>query len=181
LPEAELPSQSGAYVLVDGHWHPLPRNNGHTAFAAPQILGGVLNALHAWDSRIPAGQKEDSDQSATLIFDGNVAPPAVSRDALVIAYIGETVPPPLALRQKYSEVRDYPAMELARLQLSRDGHRETTLLKIAPGFTGFGNTRVAAALSQPRADATILRCTGPLEPGAYAVAIGSAAFEVQVK
>jgi len=38
-----------------------------------------------FDSRIPTGQKDDSEQSATLVFDGNLAAPAVSRDAVVIA------------------------------------------------------------------------------------------------
>jgi len=44
--DADLPTTPGAYALVDGHWQPLPRNNGHTTYAAAQMLSGVLSALH---------------------------------------------------------------------------------------------------------------------------------------
>jgi len=179
--DADLPTTPGAYALVDGQWQPLPRNNEHTVYAAAQMLSGVLSALHNLDSRIPTGQKDDSEQSATLVFDGNLAAPSVSRDAVVIAYVGDIVPPSPSLRQKYPELRDYPPMEMARTQLTRDGKRQAALLKIVPGFNGFGTSRIAAALEQPKASTTLLRSTGALEPGMYAVACGSAMFEVQVR
>jgi hypothetical protein len=158
-------ARTAAYIL-DHQWLPLPRNH-------PQVIEASAKA--AKDSTTPV---------AELTLDGHYYVPVVSGRDVVIAYVGPLTSVSPEQEAEYPDLK--ASIELAPAKTVANGTRSASLYSIAPGFTGFGQTRVAATLEQVHlqviADsvevpAVILRCTAALPPGRYALRCPSAWFE----
>jgi hypothetical protein len=157
------PRTSGVHVQLDGEWQPLPRNGGSTS----QGLGGFAKGLFS--------KSKDTDKPASLVFKGNTPPPVVSGEDLVLTFKGK-----IPSRAK-SVSDDYPLIEAARTAPQEDGTRAAPLERIASGFTGFGETRLPAKVTQPAADILMIAFSQTLEPGTYAILVGTDGYEFTVE
>jgi hypothetical protein len=173
-----LPSALGAYVLADGHWLPLPTNEGRIAQTTEQALAMV----ETWDNHPgtdPA--KAPVRIAADLTFDGTESVPAVPAKDVVILYVGPA--PELSSDQleRYPELQNYPLIELVALKTIRRGIRVAPLYAFAPGILGRGSRRIDASIEHPGADLTVLRCKASLSPGRYGLWLGPKAYELAVR
>jgi hypothetical protein len=160
---ASFPRASGVHVEIDEKWTALPRNGGGTS----QGLGGFAKGLFS--------KNKDSDKAAILVFKGNTPAPVVSGEDVTLAFKGK-IPP----RAK-GVPTDYPLIEAARTTAQENGTRTAPLERITSSFAGFGAIRLAATIAQPLPDILTLTFEETLEPGTYAVLVGTDGYEFTVK
>ena len=166
------PTAGGAYALVGDAWHPLPANtrySGNSATARPAKAGSG---------------KAGPVKVAELVFDGKDPVPAIPQGApVVVVYVGPVPPPSAELLEKYPDtLRDYPAVELAPTRKTLiGGKRIADLFRVTPENAGFLASRVAATLTEPETEITLLVANVALPPGGYALLANGNAFELQVK
>ncbi len=179
-PVPPLPTALGAYVRVGNHWLPLPRNNGHVTQTADQALAMLWN----WEGQ---SNEVPAESVAELIVDGRDPVPVVPASHLVLLYVGRLKRPSPQDLALHPVLRTAPAVELAPLSSQKRGVRRASLYPVAPGYIGFGPTRVAATIEEPGADVIILQCAPPadatprkLAPGRYAFLCGPESYEVEV-
>jgi len=189
LPPPEYPAARGAYVLSEGQWLPLPRNGGRVTYGAMEVLtnitgflGALNGALGSANGNSPSKADETRpDKLGDLTFDGREPVPAVAAEGVVIVLVGEIQKAPADMLQKYPELRDYPAMEMAPSRRSGDGKRQVDLLRIVPGLGGFRDQRIAAIVEEVRPGVTLHTCTARLDSGSYAIGAGGDMFELNVR
>gem|GEM_PF-2785436 len=157
------PRSSGAYIEIQGEWTPLPRNGGSTS----QGIAGFARGLFS--------KNKDADKPATLVFKGDNPPPVVTGDGLTLLVKGK---PPSRAKGVST---DYPLLEAGRTERQADGTRVATLERITPGFSGFGATRLAATVAQPADEVLTLTFSTTLEPGTYALLVGTDGYEFTVE
>ncbi len=166
------PTTGGAYALVGDAWRLLPANNGHPVNSANARLAKVT------------GSKAGPTKVAELIFDGKDPVPVIPQGTpFVVVYVGPVTPPSAELLEKYADtLRDYPAVELAPTRKALIGSKRIAdLFRVTPEIAGFLATRVAATLTEPEREVTLLVANVALQPGAYALLANGNAYEVQVK
>ena len=177
-----FPASSGAYVLAEGRWQPLPRNGGRVTYGVTQVLNGVSDFLGALGGKpIARDNQTQPDKMADLTFAGTDPVPEVNGAEVILLYLGAIKPLSADLLQKYPQLRDYPLIEMAPTRRTSDGRRQVDLLRIAPGLAGFRDQRVAAILDEPKTGATLVTCTSTLASGSYALAVNTEAYELNVR
>ncbi len=179
-----------AYVL-GGNWLPLPRNNPRVLQSAPQKLTNIVKSVGRWQDALVGKTTEPSNTPiAELTFDGRTYVTSVSGRSVVIAYVGPLTAIDDGVKARYPELKTYPAIELAPAQTLANGTRHAPLYTIAPGFFGFGPTRIDATLEwvdlkviqgNSHVPAHVLRCTTPLAAGKYALVCGPNAYELAIE
>lgn len=174
-----VPAADGAYLLVNGQWMKLPRNNGRVTYGASQVVGGILGGLGALAGK-PTDERA-ADKLADLTFDGNEPVPRTPRSSIVIVYRGTVSKPPPALLEKYPDLASYPAVEVAPLRSGSNGRRQVDLLRVVPGIAGFRENRVACTLDEVSSSLYLLTATAELSPGRYALSAGTSPFEFEVE
>ncbi len=193
-------ADAAAYVL-SGQWLPLPRNTPKVIQSTPQKLSNVFDRLNRWEDSLagktsasagPAADKFEKPASVfgELTFDGRYYVPVVSAQDLVILYVGPLTAIGPDQLERYPELKNSPAIELAPMKMLSNGIRHAPLFSIAPGFIGFGSTRVEATVERTTVrlldgstavPAVLLRCTAPLVPGRYALSCGPNCYELAVE
>ncbi len=172
---AELPAwpkAGGAYALIGGAWQPLPSNNGHPVNSANARLAKA------------ASRKDAPAKVAELVFDGKDPVPAIPPStAVVIIYVGVvTGPSAEQIKQYPDELAGYPGLELAPARKPLVGSKRIAdLFRVTPEIAGFQSARIAATLSEPEREITVLVPNVALPPGNYALLANGAAYELQVK
>lgn len=174
-----VPPADGAYLLVNGQWVKLPRNNGRVTYGASQVVGGILGGLGALAGK-PVDERA-ADKLADLTFDGNEPVPRTLRQSIVIVYRGTVPKPPPALLEKYPDLASYPEVEIAPLRSASNGRRQADLLRVVPGVAGFRENRVACTLEEISSSLYLLTVTAELNPGRYALSAGTSPFEFEVE
>ncbi len=159
------PTASGAYVLSNAHWQPLPHNNGHVVQTSGDALTAKLTDEQLEQDPTVASTPVGKLDIGRLVFDGTESVPTISSTDFVIAYVG-SLPQP-------------DAIDLGALT-GTVGQREITLHPAAPHRPGFGADRIPATIEHPRTDLTLLRPTTSLRPCRYAVLCGTTAYELTV-
>ncbi len=182
---------SGAYVYSDGVWLPLPRKNPRVLQSAPQKLTNIVKSVGRWQDALVGKTTEPSNTPiAELTFDGRAYVTSVSGRSVVIAYVGPLTPIDDGVKARYPELKTYPAIELAPTATLANGTRHAPLYSIAPGFFGFGPTRIDATLEwadlpvikgASHVPALILRCSAPLALGKYALVCGPNSYELAIE
>ncbi|HLP02603.1 MAG TPA: hypothetical protein VK163_11315 [Opitutaceae bacterium] len=163
----EWPRAGGAYVLIGDAWQALPTNNGR--------------------STKMSGRKADPTRPikvAELVFDGKDPVPALPPGAPVaVVFVGALTPPPAELVEKYSDaLASYPGVELAPTRKALiGGKRVADLFRVTPEIAGFQVSRVAATLSEPADEITLLVANTALPSGSYALLANGVAYELLVK
>jgi hypothetical protein len=160
---ANLPRTSGVHIQIDGQWTALPRNGGSTS----QGLGGFAKGLFS--------KNKDAEKAPTLVFKGNTPVPIVPGDDLTLTFKGKIPSRPKGVPA------DYPLIEAAHTTQQDDGTRSTPLERITSNFAGFGTGRLSATVAQPAADILTLTFVQRLEPGTYAILVGTDGYEFTVK
>jgi hypothetical protein len=158
-----LPRATGVHVLIDGQWQSLPRNGGSTSSG----IGGLARGLFS--------KNKDAEKPAVLVFKGSTPPPVVPGEKLTLTFKGK-----IPARAK-GVPTDYPVIEAASTTAQEDRTRSAPLARIASGFAGFGENRLAATVAQPAADLLTITFTETLAPGTYAVLVGTDGYEFTVK
>lgn len=176
------PTAIGAYVLNGDRWETLPQNHARIVQTTAQAL---LAKQFSLDRMFERWTGKSSAAGATpagdLTFDGADQVPYVPGRDVVLAYVGTIPPLPAAAVAKYDELRSYPMLELAPVRDVVKGTRYVPLYPIAPGFLGFGATRVTGTIEHPNSDVTVLRCADPLKPGRYGFSAGAQNYELGVE
>jgi hypothetical protein len=186
-----FPAVSGAFVLADGRWVTLPRNNGHVIQSTAQALSAKLAKLQRWEDAL-AGKSDDKPAQAfaDLTFDGRDAVPAVPAKDLVMVYIGSVPSPSPDALVRYPWLKTYPAIELAATVTQRNGARMVALVLVAPGYIAIGPKHLEATVEQTSIrsndnstdqPAFILRCTTSPAPGRYVLFCGEQSYEVDIR
>jgi hypothetical protein len=116
----EYPKKVGAYALQGTKWVELPRNNG----MGRQGIGGILGGFASGEVKL-----------AELVFDGKKPLPQVKAGKVTIIYVGEMKPAPAG-----APVSD--AIQMKVSTKDRNGNRVVDLVRIAPGWAGFGSKRI---------------------------------------
>jgi len=166
------PTAGGAYALVANSWQPLPSNNGRPVNSANSRLAKMT------------GRKDGPVKVAELVFDGKAPVPAIPQSAaVVIVYVGLVTPPSAELLAKYpEELAAYPGLELAPARKVLVGSKRVAdLFRVTPEIAGFQTARLAATLTEPEKEITLLVANTALQPGNYALLANGNAYEVQVK
>lgn len=176
-----LPTGRGGYVLTDGRWAALPRNNGHVVQSIPQALNAkLLDAKRLEDALAGLTPEPAKVPIAMLVFDGGDNVPAIRPENVVLVYIGAAAPT-AAQMTRFPELKTYPVIELAALKTGTNGTRSASLYPVTPGIVGFGPGRISATLEQPRADVAIVRISANLASGRYALWGGPEPCELAVR
>jgi hypothetical protein len=162
-PRPNGPRTSGVHVRIGNQWLALPRNGGSTS----RGLGGFAKGLFS--------KNNDPEKPAALVFKGSTPPPVVAGDDLTLIFKGK-----LPSRAK-GIPSDYPSIEAARTTQQAGGTRAAPLERIASGFAGFGHSRLAATVAERTGDILTLTFEQTLEPGTYAVLVGTDGYEFFVK
>lgn len=168
------PTKVGAYILSSGKWEPLPTNKGQYKTAWASAFGDLLKV----------NGESATSKLADLIFSGSDETPTVDGAEVAILFVGTLEHPAQNLIAQYPQLADYPPMEVAATTTLKDGNRQADIVRIVPGFGGFGDKRCAATVQEVGDNQTLLTCTAPLAPGSYAFAVNSQstpAFEFRVR
>ena len=176
------PEAEGAYVLRDGAWVALPRNNGKVTYGTQQVVNNVLGVLNALSGgKNTAKVAEMSDKLADLTFDGTAPIPMVPPQNVTVLFVGKPVPATPDVIAKNPELADYPGMEMTSTQTDAGGRRQADLLRIAAGHAGFREKRVSASMDDIDDRHYLLTATAPLPAGTYALGVsGGQYFELKV-
>jgi hypothetical protein len=176
------PKNDGAYVLTEGRWTPLARNERRAMQNTAKTVTSLLGALERWGNA-SLGQRAEISANVVLAvtFESSAAVPTIRGKDLVMLYVGSLSPLGADKVAQYPELRAYPIMEIAAVDVLANGIRQVPLVTIVPGVTGFGARRITAIIEQPATGITLLRSTAPLAPGRYALSAGAQNFEVAVE
>jgi hypothetical protein len=166
------PTTAGAHALIDGTWQALPTNNGHAVNSATARLSKLTNS------------SASATKIAELVYDGKDPIPTLpSGAAVVIVYVGPVPALPPEQLEKYPDaLRDYPSVELSPARKARIGSKRVAdLYRVTPEVAGFHSARVAATLTEPEKEITLLVANIALGTGNYALLANGTAYELQVK
>jgi hypothetical protein len=158
-PYPEFPKAGGAYLLREGAWVALPRNQGH--FVDQTIKPNAdlhlsLNVLDLLGQGIGLVTREKEKKVVTFFqFDGKDPRPVSRGGAVTVLFVG---PAPAGK----------PAVELALGELQKDGSRRVLKAGGPADVLRFGETRVAAYVRQVSPGCVMLTSTSGLEAGPYA-------------
>lgn len=154
-----FPSAAGVYLLSNGTWLPLPRNNGHVVVETirqksdEELPTNIVAMVAAGMDQI--AKESNKKKVSYLEFDGKDPRPESSGPALVLL-VG---PDPTGR----------PQLELAATETVKDGIRR---VEVGGGSTTkirFGDQRVAAYVRRVGPGVVLLTTTSAPTPGAYAV------------
>jgi hypothetical protein len=162
LPQAAsyppFPKEGGAYLLREGAWLALPRNQGHVVIETVRPDSDLhlsLNVIDLLGQGVGLVSREKDKKSIPYFqFEGKDPRPVARAGAVTILYVG-----PLP--------EGRPPIELAEGELMKDGRRRVFILGSAPGAVRFGETRIAAYVRQVASGSVVLTTTSVLEPGPY--------------
>lgn len=165
------PTTQGAYVMAEGGWVPLPRNNGRAKTNLGAQFGDLLKDVN------------EPTKLADLVFDGRETPPAVSGANVMLLFVGPLEPAPQQVLEENPQLIGYPMIELAPLVMRSDGKRSADLVRIASGIAAFGDKRCAATCEEVGDNLMVLTCVGRLQPGNYGLSVNNRslpAFELRI-
>ncbi|MEO6876039.1 MAG: hypothetical protein ABI222_14570 [Opitutaceae bacterium] len=170
----DYPSETGAYIWSGGEWQPLPRNDAKVSKDALQAISGFFNALAKKAILTSSG-----DKIGELVFAGDEPVPAVNGADVRVLYVGSTS----GLADKYPQLGNYPALEVAPSSRDSNGHRHVTLSRLAEGVPvgGFREQRVDGTLERVGDNLLEFNCTRRLAPGTYAISVNENDFEFNVQ
>ena len=153
------PKEDGAYLLREGSWVALPKNQGHfvTETIKPDSdLHLSLNVIDLLGQGIGLVSREKDKKIVIFFqFDGKDPRPVSRGASTTLLFVG-------------SEPKGRPPIELAKAEVQKDGSRRALKAGGPPNTLRFGETRVAAYVRQVSPGCFMLTTTSSLEPGPYA-------------
>ncbi len=184
-----LPSLPGAYVLQDGKWVRLPRNNGKVGASAVQTtlnvvsgLNNIIGALGGKQANETATAGAPGERISQLTFDGTDPLPRVAGDGVLLLHVGPIDSTAVQSANRYaSDLKGLRLMDVAPTRLEQDGRRRLDLLRVVPGIAAFGVQGVAGRFSEPAPGALLFTPQSSLDPGTYAVGANSVSYEFEVR
>jgi hypothetical protein len=153
------PKEEGAYLLREGSWITLPKNQGHfvTETIKPDAnLHLSLSVIDLLGQGIGLVSREKDKMKVIFFqFDGKDPRPVSRGVATTLLFVG-------------SEPKGKPPIELARAEVQKDGSRRVLKAGGPADSLRLGETRVAAFVRQVAPGCFMLTTTSSLEPGPYA-------------
>jgi hypothetical protein len=155
-----FPKGGGAYLLTKDGWSPMPKNQSHVVIEMVRPKGDDLrlttSLVGAVDEAISQlSNLKDKTKVTYLQFDGKDSRPQSSGQALVILFVG---PDPSGR----------PPVELAPMDLTKDGQRRLVIKDGPTTDIRFGERRLAAYIRRVAPGYLLFTTTSAPAPGPYA-------------
>jgi hypothetical protein len=166
----DFPEAPGAYILKDRSWVALPSNGAKVGTSAGAVAGQI-GSFFGNLAKGKAVSTASDTKTADLLFEGNAPQPRVGGNNVTLVFVGPFDILPQADLDKYPELRELPPVEVASAYLKNNGRRQVDLVRLAPGYAGFGSKRRNAVVDVPFEGITVLRVQGRLPAGYYAFGV----------